>query len=67
MQPIIVQPLLWHDIQVFVHGPATRTLYLHFAQRWLHAFTREQHKVRELKLPPIKEDEVRTIYCSIHL
>lgn len=29
---------------------ATQQLYLHFTQRWIHAFTRENEKTRKFEL-----------------
>ncbi|XP_049850459.1 uncharacterized protein LOC126322621 [Schistocerca gregaria] len=43
---------LWHDLQVLVKGEVTRHLYLHFAQRWSHAFSKDVNKTRELAVPP---------------
>lgn len=48
---------MWHDIQIMIKGPSTQTLLLHFIQRWVHAFTNDNHKVRQLKLPTFSGGE----------
>lgn len=48
--------MLWHDSQVMIQGPSTRTLYLHFAQRWSQAFHSNSVSIpRKLKLPLVKK------------
>jgi phosphatidylserine/phosphatidylglycerophosphate/cardiolipin synthase-like enzyme len=49
--------LLWHDNQIMIKGSATRIFHLHFVQRWIHAFTGNNHRVRELALPEFKGGE----------
>ena len=52
IQPLLRQiRFLWHDVQVMIQGPATRQLHLHFAQRWMHAFTRDTLLTKYLELP----------------
>lgn len=49
---------LWHDQQAMIRGPATRSFHLHFVQRWIHAFTSDNHAVRKLQLPHFDGGEV---------
>eukprot|EP01080_Neovahlkampfia_damariscottae_P002887 gene2887-4730_t len=62
---------LWHDVQCFVRGNATKDLYYHFLQRWFHAFTNDNHTVKNLKYPkfdkigkPMKDPEDSQIHKS---
>jgi hypothetical protein len=48
---------LWHDHQLFLRGPITKVLHFHFVQRWVHAFTNDNHHVRQLKMPEFKIGE----------
>jgi phosphatidylserine/phosphatidylglycerophosphate/cardiolipin synthase-like enzyme len=34
-----------------IRGPSTQDLYYHFAQRWSHAFTNDNHSTKNLKFP----------------
>mmetsp|Transcript_14128 Transcript_14128/g.21372 ORF Transcript_14128/g.21372 Transcript_14128/m.21372 type:complete len:966 (+) Transcript_14128:289-3186(+) len=77
IQPLFRQiRFLWHDVQIFVRGPATRIFHLHFAQRWSFAFNRNAQLVRQLKLPtftpkndvPFIDPENSSIHnCSIRV
>jgi len=63
--------MLWHDSQVLVQGPATRTLYLHFAQRWIQSFNPQDLSVsRNLTLPPaphnLGEPFTDPIHTDVH-
>lgn len=44
---------LWHDLQLLIKGPATRSLLLHFVQRWTHAFDPNPIRTRSVTLLPI--------------
>jgi len=40
-EPLIAgMRILWHDLHLLITGPATQNLRLHFAQRWIYAFSR---------------------------
>jgi phosphatidylserine/phosphatidylglycerophosphate/cardiolipin synthase-like enzyme len=65
---------LWHDNQIFIRGAATRIFHLHFVQRWVHAFTGDNHAVRHMQLPvfenqgtPMNDPENALIHRSVHL
>jgi phosphatidylserine/phosphatidylglycerophosphate/cardiolipin synthase-like enzyme len=56
--------LLWHDIQLLLHGPVTRLLHLHFEHRWIYAFTQNPNSAKNLKVhvkpfPKPGEDKCR--------
>ena len=44
---------LWHDLQLFIKGPATRSLMLHFVQRWTHCFDPNPLRTRSISLLPL--------------
>lgn len=54
VQPVLRRiRFLWHDVQVELSGPIVQRLHLHFAQRWVYAFTGSGEKARAHALPPL--------------
>lgn len=54
--------LLWHDIQLLIHGPATRLLHLHFEHRWNYAFSQNPNSAKSLRVhmnPIVSQDKCR--------
>lgn len=59
---------LWHDMQLMIKGPATRSLLLHFVQRWTHAFDPNPLRTRSITLlPPTPSRNCKRSHGSISL
>ena len=55
VQPVLRRiRFLWHDLQLLLQGPSVRQLHLHFAQRWLFAFSGSGAEARAHALPPLR-------------
>jgi phosphatidylserine/phosphatidylglycerophosphate/cardiolipin synthase-like enzyme len=55
VQPVLRRiRFLWHDVQVMLQGPIVQSMHLHFAQRWIYAFSSNVEEVRGHVLPPRK-------------
>ncbi len=55
VQPVLRRiRFLWHDVQVMLRGPAVQQLHLHFAQRWIFAFSASAAEARSHVLPPLR-------------
>ncbi|PRP83108.1 hypothetical protein PROFUN_09787 [Planoprotostelium fungivorum] len=53
--------LLWHDLQFLITGHSTQILYLHFLQRWVHAFNRNAPKTRKQVVIPKMMKECESV------
>jgi phosphatidylserine/phosphatidylglycerophosphate/cardiolipin synthase-like enzyme len=56
VQPVLRRiRFLWHDVQVELsNGPVVQQLQLHFAQRWIFAFSGNVAETRSYFLPPAR-------------
>lgn len=58
---------LWHDLQLMIKGPATRSLLLHFVQRWTHAFDPNPLRTRSITLLPHRSRPCKHTHPSLGL